>query len=57
MEVTALPQEIVDSIIELFRDSIDDLKNCSLVSTSWIPTSRRHLFHTISLGDVGRFRS
>ena len=50
----AVPQEIVDSIIELCKDSTDDLKNCSIVSTSWTPASRRHLFHTITLGGVRR---
>jgi len=49
-----VPQEIVDSIIELCKDSTDDLKNCSLVSTSWTPASRRHLFHTVTLGGVRR---
>jgi len=50
MEVTALPQEIVDFIIDFFKDCTDDLKNCSLVSTSWTPASRRHLFRTLTLG-------
>jgi len=50
MEVTTLPQEIIDFIIELCRDSINDLKSCSLVSTSWTPASRRHLFPTLTLG-------
>jgi len=57
MWAVVLPQEIVDSIIELCRDSTDDLKNCSLVSTSWTLVSRRHLFHTISLGVADRFRT
>ena len=52
MDVTAWPQEIVDSVIELCRDSTNDLKNCSLVSTSWATASRRLLFHTITLGVV-----
>ena len=42
MEVTlATGDKLSTRIIELCRDSIDDLKNCYLVSTSWTPASRR----------------
>ena len=51
-----IPNEIIDEILNhLVADSSfgDDslqksLRSCSLVSISWIPSCRRHLFHTIT---------
>jgi len=46
-----VPQEIIDGILDhLVADSpgLDPfLRSCSLVSKSWVPSCRRHLFHTI----------
>ena len=39
-----LPEELLDDIVDLLRDSRDALKSCSLVSKSWIPRARKHLF-------------
>ena len=39
-----LPPEIIDPIIDLLHDDTEALKQCCLVSKSWISRSRRHLF-------------
>ena len=48
-----IPNEILDEILNhLIADSgscDDSLRSCSLVSKSWVPSCRRHLFHTIIL--------
>ena len=42
-----LPQEILDEIIDLLHDHRDALKRCCLVSESWVPRTRQHLFAKI----------
>ena len=42
-----LPGEILDHIVDLLHDSQIPLRNCCLVSKSWIPRTRRHLFAEI----------
>ncbi|KAG5640545.1 hypothetical protein DXG03_008125, partial [Asterophora parasitica] len=44
-----LPQELVDHIIDHLYDDALTLNSCSLVSPSWLATSRLHLFSKISL--------
>ena len=39
-----LPPEILDSIIDLLHDEPETLRQCCLVSKSWVPRARRHLF-------------
>ena len=39
-----LPAEILDYIVDHLHDTEDALRNCSLVSKSWIPRTRKHLF-------------
>jgi len=40
-----LPEELLDHIVDfLHLDTGRTLKNCSLVSKSWIPRARKHLF-------------
>ncbi|KAJ4465265.1 hypothetical protein C8J55DRAFT_528839 [Lentinula edodes] len=53
-----LPQELIDHFIDGFFDSIDDLKNLSLVSKSWLPRARYHIFRFITLApqDLERIR-
>ena len=42
-----LPLETLDYIVDLLHDESPALKECCLVSKSWIPRTRRHLFaHT-----------
>lgn len=43
-----LPPEIVEYyIIDHLHDDKNSLKNCSLVSRSWVPRTRQHLFNEI----------
>lgn len=46
---TPIPQEIYDCIIEEARNDQDTLKACSLVSQSFLPTSRKNLFYAITI--------
>jgi len=39
-----LPCEILDHIVDLLHDSQTPLRNCCLISKSWIPRARAHLF-------------
>ena len=47
--VPRIPQEIIDEILDYLAADPDlrSLRSCALVSKSWVPSSRRHLFHTI----------
>jgi hypothetical protein len=42
-----LPAEILDHIVDNLHDTEDALRNCSLVSKSWIPRIRKHLFANV----------
>ena len=42
-----LPAETLDHIVDYLCDKKDALRNCCLVSNSWIPRSRKHLFADI----------
>jgi hypothetical protein len=44
MSNSYLPPEILDHVIDLLRDQPDTLEQCCLVSKSWIPRTRKHLF-------------
>jgi len=46
-----LPREVLDHIIDILCDEREALKQCCLVSKSWVPSTRKHLFAHI------RFRS
>ena len=39
-----LPPEILDYIVDFLHDKDKALKKCSIVSKSWIPRTRKHLF-------------
>ena len=39
-----LPPEILDDIIDLLHDQPETLKRCCLVSKSWVPRTRKHIF-------------
>lgn len=41
------PAEITDSIIDLLHNEPETLRHCSLVSKSWVPCARKHLFSRI----------
>jgi len=57
MSTPHLPPELLDHIIDLLRDSQAVLRNCCLVSKSWIPHIRRHLFVGIGFDTTERLRS
>jgi len=42
--MSSLPPEILDTIIDHLRNEPATLKTCCLVSKSWVPRTRRHLF-------------
>ncbi|KAF9466995.1 hypothetical protein BDZ94DRAFT_1305853 [Collybia nuda] len=45
----SVPQEILDNIIDEARDDWETLNACSLVSRSFLPTSRKNLFYAITI--------
>ena len=49
-----LSQEIIDSIIDLSRDNPEVLRNCSLVSKSWVARARKYLFERIKFEDSSK---
>lgn len=49
MVVPYLPLEIVEEIIDVLAQDTKTLLSCSLVSTSWVHRSRRHLFADVKL--------
>ena len=46
---SCLPQELIDEVLAELHDDKATLAACSVVHKSWLHTSRKHLFHTISL--------
>ncbi|KAF9644820.1 hypothetical protein BDM02DRAFT_3121298 [Thelephora ganbajun] len=42
-----LPPEILDYIVDFLRDQPETLKQCCLVSKSWVSRTRKHLFANI----------
>ena len=52
-----LPPEILDHILDLLHDRPEALKVCCLVSKSWVPRARRHLFVNIWFHSMGRLES
>ena len=49
MSHPVLPPEILDSIVDLLCDEPEALRQCCLVSKSWIPRTRKHIFAVIVL--------
>jgi hypothetical protein len=47
-----LPAEILDYIIDYLHDEEVTLRNCCLVSKSWVPRARKHLFDDIAFYTV-----
>jgi hypothetical protein len=48
MGLPPLPVELTDRIIDFCHDDQKTLSNCALTHSSWLPTCRFHLFHTIT---------
>ena len=42
-----LPSELVDNIIDFLRDETEALRQCCLVSRTWIDPTRKHLFNNV----------
>jgi hypothetical protein len=42
-----LPAEMLDHIVDHLQDTEYALRSCCLVSKSWIPRARKHLFFDI----------
>ena len=47
MSDPSLPPEVTDYIIDLLHDEPDVLKQCCLVSKSWVSRSRKYRFHRV----------
>ena len=55
---SCLPAELADRIIDFCHDHKRTLLSCALTHSSWLPTSRLHLFHTItSFGETRTTRA
>ena len=52
-----LPPELLDHIADFLCDSSDALKSCCLVSKSWIPRARKHLFAEIQFRTIDDLES
>ena len=52
-----LSEELLDDIVDFLHGSRDALKSCSLVSKSWVPRARKHLFAEIKFSTTESLRS
>ena len=50
-----IPPELTDTIIDFLHDDVQSLLACALVSHSWLPCSRLHLFQSCTIRDPGQF--
>lgn len=57
MPLVLLPPELLDHTIDLLCSERDTLKSCSLVSKSWIPRTRKHLFARVRFSTVADLQS
>jgi len=55
MPIPYLPPEILDHIIDLIHCDRETLKKCCIVSKSWVPRTRRHLFAEVKFRSVDDF--
>ena len=44
-----LPRETIDMVIDFLHYDVQSLLACALVSSSWLRSSRLHLFHTCAI--------
>ncbi len=52
----ALPQELVDCVIDHLHGDRPTLKACALVSKSWTPSSYIHLFHFVHIAGADQLQ-
>ena len=45
-----LPPEMLDHVVNFLHDDIEALRRCCLVSKSWVPRARKHLFAVVQFG-------
>jgi hypothetical protein len=57
MPTPHLPAELLDHVVDHLHDTEDALRNCCLVSKSWIRRTRRHLFASIEFPTASYLRS
>ena len=57
MSTPRLLEELLDHVVDHLHDERANLENCCLVSKSWIPRARKHLFSTISIRGAGNLQS
>ena len=55
MSEPQLPTEMLDCITDFLHDNRDALKTCCLVSISWVPRTRKHLFKCVNFKYSGDF--
>jgi len=53
----SIPPELLDLIVDLLYDTGDALRECCLVSKSWIPRTRKHIFVDIGFYTLESLRS
>ena len=51
------PAELLDHTVDLLDGDRHALKSCCLVSKSWIPRTRKHLFASVDFDSPGRLRA
>ncbi|KAJ7785346.1 hypothetical protein DFH07DRAFT_948428 [Mycena maculata] len=51
-EGPALPQELSDLIVDHLFDDLETLRSCALVSSSFLPWSRAHIFSHLRIGPI-----
>lgn len=52
-----LPAEMLDHVVDFLQDATNALRSCCLVSKSWIPRARKHLFATVLFSTAARLQS
>ena len=52
-----LPPDILDCAVDLLCDERETLKQCCLVSKSWVPRTRKHLFADIKFQSPGDLKA
>ena len=57
MSHLSLPPELLDHVVDNLSLTRDSLKTCCLVSKTWIPRTRRHLFANIEFLTPGHLQS
>jgi hypothetical protein len=57
MSNSHIPVELLDHIVDHLHDAEDALRSCCLVSKSWIPRARKHLFADVEFLTAGSLQS